>query len=83
MSDTVVPAYATEWYPHAMYMKDGFRDKNFYKHHTEHFGRPEEFGYEDFIPQFTGEKFDADALVVTMPKKRPGKHAYSLKIVGK
>jgi len=55
-----VPAYMTEWYPHAMYMKDGFRNKDFYGYHTKHFGPPEAFGYKDFIPRFTGEKFDAD-----------------------
>ena len=25
-----VPAHVTEWYPHGMYMKDGFRNKDFY-----------------------------------------------------
>jgi alpha-L-fucosidase len=55
-----VPAHVTEWYPHGMYMKDGFRNKDFYGWHTEHFGPPEKFGYKDFLPQFTGEKFDAD-----------------------
>ncbi len=55
-----VPAYTTEWYPHGMYMKDGFRNKDFYGWHTEHFGPPEEFGYKDFIPMFKGEKFDAE-----------------------
>ena len=35
-----VPAHITEWYPHGMYMKDGFRNKDFYGWHTEHFGTP-------------------------------------------
>ncbi len=56
-----VPAYLTEWYPHGMYMKEGFRKKDFYGYHTKHFGPPEKFGYKDFIPQFTGAKFNADA----------------------
>ncbi len=55
-----VPAHVTEWYPHGMYMKDGFRNKDFYGWHTKHFGPPEKFGYKDFLPMFTGEKFDAD-----------------------
>lgn len=55
-----VPAHVTEWYPHGMYMKDGFRNKDFYGWHTEHFGPPEKFGYKDFLPQFTGARFDAD-----------------------
>ena len=55
-----VPAHVTEWYPHGMYMKEGFRNKDFYGWHTERFGPPEKFGFKDFLPQFTGEKFDAD-----------------------
>jgi len=31
-----------------------------YEHHLKSYGGPEKFGYKDFIPQFTGEKFDAD-----------------------
>lgn len=31
--------------------------------HTEFYGPPSEFGYEDLIPLFKAEKFDADALV--------------------
>jgi len=55
-----VPAYKTEWYPHGMYMKKGFRNKDFYGYHTRHFGPPDKFGYKDFIPMFTGDKFDAN-----------------------
>jgi alpha-L-fucosidase len=55
-----VPAHITEWYPHGMYMKEGFRNKDFYGWHTEHWGSPKEFGYKDFIPMMTGDKFDAD-----------------------
>lgn len=33
------------------------------KWHTEFYGDPSEFGYEDLIPLFKAEKFDADALV--------------------
>ena len=31
-----------------------------YKYHVAKYGGPEKFGYKDFIPQFTAEKFDAD-----------------------
>lgn len=55
-----VPAWKTEWYPHGMYMKEGFRNKDFLGYHTEHYGPPSEFGYKDFIPMFKGEKFDAE-----------------------
>ncbi|GAB3453737.1 alpha-L-fucosidase [Massilia terrae] len=49
-----VPAYHNEWYEKHMYDRD-------LAWHTEHFGLPEKFGYKDFIPQFTAEKFDPDA----------------------
>jgi len=31
-----------------------------YEYHVKTYGGPEKFGYKDFIPQFTGAKFDAD-----------------------
>ncbi|QDU89850.1 Alpha-L-fucosidase [Pirellulimonas nuda] len=31
--------------------------------HTQHYGHPSEFGYEDLIPLFKAEKWDPDALV--------------------
>ena len=33
------------------------------KWHTERYGHPSEFGYEDLIPLFKAEKWDPDALV--------------------
>ncbi len=49
-----VPAHHNEWYEKHMYgpMLDW---------HTEHFGAPDTFGYKDFIPLFTADKFDASA----------------------
>ena len=52
-----VPAFGSEWYPHDMY-KSGSKEN---KYHLEKYGSLLKFGYKDFIPQFTGEKFDADA----------------------
>ena len=54
-----VPAFANEWYPRAMY------DRNLreYKHHLETYGDHKHFGYKDFIPMFTAEKFDAGEWV--------------------
>jgi alpha-L-fucosidase len=49
-----VPAHHNEWYEKHMVEAD-------LAWHTEHFGAPEVFGYKDFIPKFTAEKFDADA----------------------
>lgn len=44
------------WYPYNMYRKGTPQ----YEYHVKHYGLPENFGYKDFIPQFTGEKFDAN-----------------------
>ena len=51
-----VPAFGNEWYPRNMYQKDTLE----YKHHLETYGEQSKFGYKDFIPQFTAEKFDPD-----------------------
>ncbi len=44
------------WYPFNMY-REGTDQ---YNYHVKTYGPPEEFGYKDFIPLFTAEKFDAD-----------------------
>ncbi len=51
-----VPGYK-EWYSHWMYMPEMKKFKQF---HDLVFGGVEKFGYKDFIPMFTGEKFDAN-----------------------
>ena len=51
-----VPAFNDEWYPRNMYNQES----NEYKHHIEKYGPLNEFGYKDFIPMFTAEKFNAD-----------------------
>ncbi|MDL2357028.1 MAG: alpha-L-fucosidase [Pseudomonadota bacterium] len=48
-----VPAHHNEWYEKHMYGAD-------LAWHTQAFGAPEQFGYKDFIPRFTQEKFKAD-----------------------
>ena len=45
----------TTWYGYNMY-REGTEQ---YDHHVRTYGRPSVFGYKDFIPMFTGEKFDA------------------------
>lgn len=50
-----VPAHHNEWYEKHMYAPAELA------WHTEHFGAPEVFGYKDFIPKFTAEKWDPDA----------------------
>ncbi len=52
-----VPGYK-EWYSHWMYMPD--RMPRFKQFHDLVFGGVEKFGYKDFIPMLTGDKFDAD-----------------------
>lgn len=49
-----VPAFANEWYPRNMYIKDSPE----YLHHIEKYGKHADFGYKDFIPMFKAEKFD-------------------------
>lgn len=58
-----VPAYHNEWYEKHMYA-------GFVGWHREHFGPQAKFGYKDFIPRFTCEKFDPDAWAVLF--KRSG-----------
>lgn len=45
------------WYPYNMY-REGTPQ---YDYHLNTFGHPSKFGYKDFIPMFTAEKFDPDA----------------------
>lgn len=51
-----VPAFGTEWYARNMYM----RNSPEYNYHLEKYGNHKDFGYKDFIPMFTAEKFNAD-----------------------
>ena len=44
------------WYPHNMYRPGNPQ----HDHHERTFGPASAFGYKDFIPLFTAEKFDAD-----------------------
>lgn len=44
------------WYPYNMY-REGTPQ---YDYHVKTYGGPQKFGYKDFIPMFTAEKFDAD-----------------------
>ena len=46
-----VPAYHNEWYEKHMYAQ-------YRAWHTEHFGPHDNFGYKDFLPRFTAEKFN-------------------------
>jgi alpha-L-fucosidase len=54
-----VPAYGKNgtWYAHNMYTDPNSDER---KHHEATYGPLGKFGYKDFIPMFTGSKFDAD-----------------------
>lgn len=52
-----VPAFQSEWYPKWMYVKD----KQPYQHHLDTYGPHKQFGYKDFIPRFTMDRFDPQA----------------------
>ncbi len=53
-----VPAHGPNgtWYPHFMYREGSPQ----YEYHLKTYGHPSKFGYKDFIPMFTAEKFDPD-----------------------
>ena len=44
------------WYPHHMYQEGTPQ----WEYHVQTYGGPEKFGWKDFIPMFTAEKFDPD-----------------------
>ncbi len=50
-----IPAFNNEWYSRNMYIEDHPE----FAHHVETYGPQKEFGYKDFIPMFTAEKFSA------------------------
>src|SRR3546814_14331404 len=54
-----VPAFANEWYSRNMYVPGNPA----YEHHLKTYGPQSKFGYKDFIPMFTAEKFDPAAWV--------------------
>ncbi len=59
-----VPGFGNEWYSRNMYAPD-HRE---FKHHLETYGPHTQFGYKDFIPHFTGDKFDAEAWLALFKK---------------
>ncbi|MEO5998072.1 MAG: alpha-L-fucosidase [Chitinophagaceae bacterium] len=58
-----VPAHRNEWYEKHMY---GAPEVMAW--HRDHFGAQDKFGYKDFIPLFTQNKFDADAWATLFKK---------------
>lgn len=58
-----VPAYHNEWYEKHMYGTPFIA-----AWHVQHFGEQDKFGYKDFIPMFTAEKFDPEAWAELIKK---------------
>ena len=54
-----LPAHGNEWYSRNMYI----REKEERNWHRKHYGPQDQFGYKDFIPLFTAEKFSAQEWV--------------------
>lgn len=54
-----VPGFANEWYSRNLYDPRNVA----YTYHSNVFGPQSRFGYKDFIPQFTAQKFDAASWV--------------------
>jgi alpha-L-fucosidase len=52
-----VPAFGSEWYPRNMYLQEMPE----FAHHVATYGPQSQFGYKDFIPQFTAASYDAQA----------------------
>jgi len=50
-----VPAFGSEWYSRNMYQPD----RPEHRHHVDTYGPVDRFGYKDFAPRFTAERFDA------------------------
>ena len=47
----------SEWYATNMCRRDAYIE-----HHKQHYGVPPKFGYRDFVPLFTAEKFGRTAI---------------------
>lgn len=59
-----VPAYLSEWYSRQMYNPNAKE----YDYHIKTFGNHKDFGYKDFIPMFTADKFDAKSWAALFKK---------------
>ena len=51
-----VPGFGNEWYGKWMYDPS----HEIHQQHVARFGNPAQFGYKDFIPHFTAERYDPD-----------------------
>ncbi len=51
------------WYGRKMYQQEDPDGAYCYAYHSRTHGHPSEFGFKDFIPRWTGERWDPDGLV--------------------
>ncbi|MFB6137777.1 MAG: alpha-L-fucosidase [Halobacteriaceae archaeon] len=51
-----VPAYQNEWYSRNMYREGSDQ----HDHHVSEYGELSDFGYKDFVPEFTAENWDPE-----------------------
>jgi alpha-L-fucosidase len=49
-----VPAFGNEWYPRNMYLPN----QPEFEHHVQTYGPQSKFGYKDFIPHLTADRFN-------------------------
>ncbi len=61
-----VPAKGGPDYITNLYSGPDKDEKGIYSHHVEKYGTLDQFGYKDFVPMFTAEKFNADEWVGLM-----------------
>lgn len=69
-----VPGFGDEWYGKHMYNPE----HDIHKEHIKHYGALSEFGYKDFIPHFTAEKFDPDEWAELFKASGAGYAGFSL-----
>lgn len=54
-----IPAHNCEWYSRNMYI----REKEEWEWHRKTYGEQKDFGYKDFIPMFTADKFNPEEWI--------------------
>ena len=69
-----VPGFGNEWYGKWMYDPS----HEIHQKHVERFGSPAQFGYKDFIPQFTAEHYDPDEWAELFAASGAGYAGFSL-----
>ena len=69
-----VPGFGNEWYGKWMYDPS----HEIHREHVKRFGSPAQFGYKDFIREFTAEHYDADEWAELFAASGAGYAGFSL-----